>query len=61
MSYVLIDAWFMKWPLIKNVLAYEFNVIGQVRKDTALYLIPEKYGGKEALPERWETELKGDD
>lgn len=57
-TYVLIDAWFMKWPLIKNVLAYEFNVIGQVRKDTALYLIPEKIAGKRGAPRKMGNKIE---
>lgn len=37
---VLMDAWYMKGPLVLEALKLELNVIGQVRRDTALYLRP---------------------
>lgn len=52
---LLVDSWYMKEPLIAFVLALGFQVIGQVRRDTALYGLPvatgkrgrpAKYGGK---------------
>ena len=63
---LLIDAWFMRKSLILPLLEQRVRIIGQVRRDTALYLPPEpeakrrgrkrKYGQKidaatlEALP-----------
>ncbi len=38
---VLMDAWYMKGPLVLEALKLELNVIGQVRKDTALFLLPQ--------------------
>ncbi len=52
---LLVDSWYMKYPLIAFVLALGFQVIGQVRRDTALYSLPiatgkrgrpAKYGAK---------------
>lgn len=37
---LLVDIWYMKYPLIAFVLALGFQVIGQVRRDTALYSLP---------------------
>jgi hypothetical protein len=38
---VLVDAWFMKANFILPLVKRGINVIGQVRKDTALFLMPE--------------------
>ena len=57
---LLTDSWYMRGTLIKYALSRTFQVIGQVRKDTALYDIPiqtgkrgkpRKYGDK-YTPER---------
>lgn len=69
---LLIDAWFMRKSLILPLLEQKVRIIGQVRRDTALYLLPEpepkrrgpkrKYGQRidaamlDALPAR-EMEL----
>lgn len=37
---LLTDSWYMRGTLIKYVMSHNFQVIGQVRKDTALYDIP---------------------
>lgn len=37
---VLIDSWYMRRTVIEAMLKREFNVIGQVRKDTRLYDVP---------------------
>ena len=39
--YMLIDAWFMRKSLILPLLEQKVRIIGQVRRDTALYLPPE--------------------
>jgi len=39
---LLLDAWYMKGPLVKDALRLGLNVIGQVRSDTVLYLSPER-------------------
>jgi len=38
---LLIDAWFMRRSLILPLLAQQVRIIGQVRRDTALYLPPQ--------------------
>ena len=38
---LLIDAWFMRKTLILPLLEQQVRIIGQVRRDTALYLPPE--------------------
>lgn len=38
---LLIDAWFMRKSLILPLLEQKVRIIGQVRRDTALYLLPE--------------------
>ena len=39
---VLMDAWYMKEPLLQDLLRREIEVLGQVRKDTALYRPPQR-------------------
>jgi hypothetical protein len=39
---LLLDAWYMKKSLLNETLRLEMHVIGQVRKDTALFLPPER-------------------
>lgn len=41
---VLLDSWYMKWPYLQYVLGLGFQAIGQVRRDTALYAVPETTG-----------------
>lgn len=38
---VLLDSWFMRGTLIKDLLKQDYTVIGQVRRDTRLYEKPE--------------------
>ena len=49
---LLVDSWYMKYPLIAFVLALGFQVIGQVRRDTALYALP-VVTGKRGRPARY--------
>jgi len=37
---LLVDAWYMKGPLLIDLIREKITVIGQVRRDTALYLLP---------------------
>ena len=37
---VLMDAWYMKGPLLLELIREKVTVIGQIRRDTALYLQP---------------------
>lgn len=41
---LLMDSWYMRHDLILYALSYGMRVVGQVRKDTALYLMPERTG-----------------
>jgi hypothetical protein len=38
--YLLLDAWYMRGPLIRAALRLGHDVIGQVRRDTALFRLP---------------------
>lgn len=48
---VLMDSWYMRGNLIRQLLGMDYSVIGQVRKDTALYLkpLPRKGRGRPRL------------
>ena len=37
---LLMDAWYMKGPLLRDLMREKITIIGQVRRDTALYLPP---------------------
>jgi len=50
---ILVDSWYMKWPLLEYVLQKGFHAIGQVRKDTALYAIPIPTPGKRGRPRKF--------
>lgn len=50
---VLVDSWYMKWPLLKYILGRDFHAIGQVRRDTALYGIPALITGKRGRPRKY--------
>lgn len=45
-TFVLMDSWYMKWPFLSYLIKRGLIAIGQVRKDTALYDLPIKTGGK---------------
>jgi hypothetical protein len=49
---LLIDSWYMRGTLILYALGKGIHVIGQVRKDTALYDIPERTG-KRGRPRKY--------
>lgn len=50
---VLVDSWYMKWPLIKYAFTLGFQMIGQVRRDTALYGIPALITGQRGRPRKF--------
>ena len=58
---LLMDSWYMRKTLIMSARKLGYRVIGQVRKDTALYLPPPKHNGKRGRPRKygdkmtWET------
>lgn len=43
-TYLLMDSWYMRCNLITYAMENELSVIGQVRKDTALFHAPERTG-----------------
>ena len=49
---LLVDSWYMKYPLIAFVLALGFQVTGQVRRDTALHALP-VVTGKRGRPAKY--------
>jgi hypothetical protein len=49
---LLMDSWYMRGNLLAYALLLGFNVIGQVRKDTALYMVPTKTG-KRGRPRKY--------
>jgi hypothetical protein len=58
-TFILMDSWYMKWPLLGYLLDKGFHVIGQVRKDTALYDFPTRTG-KRGRPAKYGTKFTAD-
>jgi hypothetical protein len=50
---LLLDAWYMKKYLIVDVLTRDAIVIGQIRRDTALYEPPPSRTGKPGRPRKY--------
>jgi len=50
---VLFDSWYMRKSLLLPILAMGYQAIGQVRKDTALYLPPPPRNGKRGRPRKY--------
>lgn len=50
---VLLDSWYMRKTLIFTAQAMNYQVIGQVRKDTALFLPPPPPCGKRGRPRKY--------
>ncbi len=55
-SCVLMDSWYMRGRLLKQLLGMDYSVIGQVRKDTALYRLPLPHKGR-GRPRRYGEKL----
>ena len=51
-TFLLMDSWYMRCSLISYALEYGLQVIGQVRKDTALFHLP-KPTGKRGRPRKY--------
>lgn len=51
-TYLLMDSWYMRCNLITYAMENELSVIGQVRKDTALFHAPE-HTGKRGRPRKY--------
>lgn len=54
---LLIDSWYMRSTLILPALQMGYQVIGQVRKDTALYLPAGAHNGKRGRPRKYGLKL----
>lgn len=59
MTLILLDSWYMKWPLLSYLLDNGFHAIGQVRRDTALYDFPARTG-KRGRPRKYGTKFTED-
>lgn len=54
---LLVDSWYMRKSLLLPVQELGYRVIGQVRKDTALYLAPPVHNGKRGRPRKYGDKL----
>lgn len=54
---LLVDSWYMRKSLLLPAQAMGYQVIGQVRKDTALYLPPPPHDGKRGRPRKYGDKL----
>ena len=58
---LLLDAWYMRGSLIRTALRLGHEVIGQVRRDTALFALPPpREPGKRGRPRLYGTRLDAD-
>ena len=57
---LLVDSWYMRKSLLLPAQAMGYKVIGQVRKDTALYLPPPPHAGKRGRPRKYGDKLTQD-
>jgi hypothetical protein len=55
----LVDSWYMKWPYLRTALDLGFHTIGQVRRDTALYDLPQPHRGR-GRPRKYGTRYDAD-
>jgi len=54
---LLVDCWYMRKTLLLPAQQMGYQVIGQVRKDTALYLSPPPHNGKRGRPRKYGDKL----
>lgn len=54
---LLVDSWYMRKSLLLPAQTLGYQVIGQVRKDTALYLPPPCHNGKRGRPRKYGDKL----
>lgn len=57
---LLVDSWYMRKSLLLPAQVLGYQVIGQVRKDTALYLAPPPHNGKRGRPRKYGDKLSAD-
>lgn len=50
---LLVDSWYMRKPLLTMAQRMGYQVIGQARRDTALYLAPPPPNGKRGRPRKY--------
>jgi hypothetical protein len=54
---LLADSWYMKKPFIIPLLERQIHCVGQIRKDSALFLPPEPTNGKRGRPPKYGPRL----
>lgn len=54
---LLVDSWYMRKSLLLPAQTMGYQVVGQVRKDTALYLPPPPHDGKRGRPRKYGAKL----
>ena len=54
---MLCDSWYMKEPFVAPLLKHQIYCIGQIRKDSALFLPPEPTTGKRGRPPKYGPKL----
>jgi hypothetical protein len=54
---LLLDSWYMRKSLLLPAQRMGYQVIGQVRKDTALYLPPPPHNGKRGRPRKYGVKM----
>jgi hypothetical protein len=54
---VLLDSWYMRKSLLMPAQQMGYQIIGQVRKDTALYLPPPLHNGQRGRPRKYGLKL----
>lgn len=60
-TYLLLDSWYMKGNLILYALSAGLHVVGQVRKDTALFRLPPPRTHKRGRPRKYGERYSKDD
>src|SRR3954454_18836995 len=58
---LLLDSWYMRAPLVLDAVAAGHCVIGQARRDTALYRPPPRLTGKRGRPRKYGARLRPDE
>jgi hypothetical protein len=58
---LLLDSWYMRAPLVLDALTAGHCVIGQARRDTALYRPPPKPAGNRGRPRKYGDRLRPDE
>jgi hypothetical protein len=54
---LLCDAWYMKKPFVAPLIDHQIHCIGQIRKDSTLFLPPEPITGKRGRPKKYGPKL----